>query len=171
MKMMFCHGCGSLVVPSRIAENPKWCECRSCAVWWNDPRAGTLTVFGPSTEYISVIGLNNSFLTRPFQILNGHNPDRSEYGCMNKDDIKNLIEECPQGYLFKTIESNVIRVRADFHGVHGLTLLKDESKIPSVKWPDSSPEQKAKRISEYLTTGMHHSTKEAQTEFASIIAQ
>lgn len=90
---------------------------------------------------------------------------------MNKDDIKNLIEECPQGYLFKTIESNVIRVRADFHGVHGLTLLKDESKIPSVKWPDSSPEQKAKRISEYLTTGMHHSTKEAQTEFASIIAQ
>lgn len=111
MKILYAECCGTLIVPDNQADTPRWCDCGKSSVWWIDPRKGILGIYSVNgIPGVSVIGLNNSLLREPFTKMN----DGREYGCIQGTIIKRLIEETPQSYVFKQVESLVIRVRPGF---------------------------------------------------------
>jgi hypothetical protein len=124
---MLAHCCGVLVAPDSEANVSRWCDCKQCAVWWANPLLGHLACYGPTAKHISMIGINNDFLTSPYKKLN---EGKDEYGCITKDEIDSMIDRCPHTYLFKTVESNIIRFRPDFHGIVGVTFTSDLKTVP-----------------------------------------
>jgi hypothetical protein len=105
MKLMYCQACGDIVCPPRTAKQYKHCLCRRHAVWWRDPAAGLLSVYDSwrdgSNEWrpaAFVLGMTNSWLQH-----------RSEN--LTKEDYKEIIDEHPDTYLFKTLETVAVRIR------------------------------------------------------------
>jgi len=127
MKLMMAHCCGRIVVPPSKAMRSAYCDCGQCAVWWIHPQLGILGVYAPSVRHSSVIGINNAFLTEPYTPMNG---GKDEYGVITKQQIDNIVRECPPNYMFKTVESNIIRFRPDFHGIAGITFTQNGTEIP-----------------------------------------
>lgn len=115
MKLLFAECCSNLVVPHPVAYRVSWCQCRQAACWWENPDAGKLVVYTMlGKEYVSVIGIHNGFLTHQFP---GHQDPQlgyREYGCIQGDTIKKLIDETPTSYLFKQLNSLIIKVRPGF---------------------------------------------------------
>lgn len=116
MKLLYCEQCGDLVVPSGTPKQARLCRCTRACIWWEDPAAGKLVVYsvsGPSS--VSVIGLHNGLLTEPFH---SHREPSTEGGCERRlipgDTIARLIDETPGSYLFKQVQSLVIRIRPGY---------------------------------------------------------
>lgn len=125
MKLMMAHCCSVIVVPPPQASKAAYCRCSQCAVWWIDPRLGTLGIHAPSDRHASIIGINNSFLTEPFRPMG-----EDEYGLITKQQIQNIIRECPDTYMFKTVESNIIRFRPNYQGIAGISFTKNPKEVP-----------------------------------------
>jgi hypothetical protein len=110
MKILFAECCGDLVVPES-AGKIRWCRCNKACCWWEDANAGKFachSFFG--IKGCSILGINNALLTEPFvQRDSGY-----EFGAIQKDVIKRLIEETPDSYLFKRVESMIVRFRPEF---------------------------------------------------------
>lgn len=113
MKLLLCEDCGDIVAPKRTNRDPRFCECRRHAVWWEDGRKGILRVWdvleGPLRSKVSelwypvrprayVIGLSNTLLQYPDEKISA-------------DTIAGLIDLHADSYLFKKIRSLVIRIR------------------------------------------------------------
>jgi hypothetical protein len=105
MKILFAECCGALVVPGSGGE-VSWCRCKAACCWWEDPPSGKFAChshFG--INGVSVIGIHNSLLSEMFP--NG-------FGAIQKNTIKQIIEDTPETYLFKTVESLIVRFRPEF---------------------------------------------------------
>jgi hypothetical protein len=110
MKLLFCQECGDIIAPNHQALKPRWCACERHAVWWLDPRAGTLRLFDrlsakdieerryPARPRAYVIGLTNALL-----MLDGQS--------LNAEVVTALIDAHDDSYLFKRWRSLVIRIR------------------------------------------------------------
>jgi hypothetical protein len=111
MKLLMCEECGDIISPHRGVNNVRWCECKRHAIWWADPKRGTLCVWDswdgpdmiargrkyPVKPRAYVIGLTNSFLQWDGQI--------------DADAIVEIIGHHDDTYLFKRQNSVAIRVR------------------------------------------------------------
>jgi hypothetical protein len=112
MKLMFCEDCGDIVAPSRTDFKVRWCDCGRHAVWWEDGVAGMLVLHDkvdgctdrPDSDYDGfpkggprawVLGIHNAVL------IADH---------LSADHVKELIDRA-EGYLFKTRESLIIKIR------------------------------------------------------------
>jgi hypothetical protein len=84
----------------------RWCACGRHAVWWRDAYRGELSVHdqwrGLDDEKgrpaAFVLGLHNGWLQHPLPTL-----------C--KEDYDQVLEETPDTYLFKKLNSVAIRIR------------------------------------------------------------
>ena len=105
MKILFAECCGSLVVPHSEPDNPNYCKCRSACCWWDNPHTGLFACWSTLGKYyVSIIGLHNGLLadlTPP----NSH---------VTKTDMEQILADTPSTYLFKTLNSLVIRFRPGF---------------------------------------------------------
>lgn len=115
MKLLYAECCGTLVVPSRNERVPRWCECQRSCCWWDDPEAGKFAVFSNcGRDKTSIIGLHNGLLLAPFKQYDDGRGGIREYGFIQGDLIKQILEETPASYAFKTVSSLVIRCRPGF---------------------------------------------------------
>lgn len=115
--MIFCEGCAALVVPSPRAGEGRGCECGRSVVWWDDPVAGRLAVFcHAGRQGVSVVGLHNGLLTEPFPRYDGESGAGAERAVITAEQLARIVAETPATYLFKTVHSLVIRVRAGYTG-------------------------------------------------------
>lgn len=104
MKILFAECCGDLVVPDSSGK-VRWCRCKRACCWWEDVNAGKFachSFFG--SNGVSILGINNALLTEPL----------TEFPAIQKHTIKRLVEETPTSYLFKQVESLIIRFRPEF---------------------------------------------------------
>lgn len=99
MKLLHCAYCGDFISPYKTPKEPRWCQCKAYAVWWENPLTGVLRIHAKLGNYENayVIGINNAFLYLPEPI--------------SAEDVKRIDDECPDSYLFKRIHSPIIRVR------------------------------------------------------------
>ena len=112
MKMMIAKCCGEIVVPCSDKGLVRYCVCLRSAVWWDDPITGELVVWrdvdAPMPE---VLGINNSFLTAPM----------SRLGLVDKPTLHATCERA-EGYLFKTLDSPIVRVLPTSRSSKGIRL-------------------------------------------------
>lgn len=112
MKLLFCEACGDLVVPSAAAYEPKWCRCNASCCWWLDPKKGDFACWSQlGKNSLSVIGLNNLLLLEPFAT---NEAKTSEFGCIQKPVIERMLAETDDSFLFKRVNSLVVRFRPGF---------------------------------------------------------
>jgi hypothetical protein len=102
MKLLLCERCGTLAVPMQhpypiIYKIPVSCLCRESWCWWENPELGHLKVYGKDA---SVIGIANSLLQAKF-----------EYPHIRGFEMKELIKNIPDDYLFKKYESLIIKIQ------------------------------------------------------------
>jgi hypothetical protein len=120
--MLFCLDCGDIVAPLSTARKPRFCACQRHAVWWENPATGVLRIHDtqgvfdpPNPNYVGgpdaqpqwqrkhpphmayIIGLHNRFLTWE----KGH----------SKESVAMLLDSTPDSYIFRRINSLVIRIR------------------------------------------------------------
>ena len=126
-KILLCGECGDLVAPGLRNQQPRWCECKRHAVWWEDTSKGIIRVYDRQFRSRSnspggkawFVGIANSILTFPSLIGDPHErvPDtpaldspvqESNYRT-RKPWVESLLAMMPDGYLFKTANSLVIR--------------------------------------------------------------
>jgi hypothetical protein len=117
MKLMFAECCATLVVPCRRDYRVRHCDCKQAACWWEDGQAGRLAVYAMGGKHrVSVLGLMNDLLHAEFST----HEDRMkpgeirEYGCIQGDKIKAMVENCPSNYVFKQLGSVIGRFRPGF---------------------------------------------------------
>jgi hypothetical protein len=111
MKLLFAECCGDIVAPNRKDTLPRHCNCGKAAVWWGNGAIGELWVWsslGPKS--VSVLGLHNSLLTQPYKQLG----EGLEFGCIQADVIREILEQTPSSYVFKQVGSLIIKVRPGF---------------------------------------------------------
>lgn len=101
MKLMFATCCNSLVVPDLTANIKTACTCGQSSVWWEDPVAGKLVISSSFFGNVSVIGLHNKLLTLP---CNSY---------INKVQMEEILQNTSNDYLFKTMNSLVIRFKPE----------------------------------------------------------
>ena len=101
MKILFAECCGTLVVPNKKENKPKSCDCGKSYVWWENSLMGRLVIYAEDRSLISVLGLHNGLLTH----------DMGNNYAVLKDDIKEIVDDTPDSYLFKTYGSLIIRVK------------------------------------------------------------
>lgn len=136
MKMLFAECCADIVVPDSIPRKARWCKCHTACVWWDDPHTGKLAVFSHhGKKAMSVLGLSNDLLVIPFSTHEQPDGRIFEYGCIQGDRIKQLIEETPSSYVFKQVGSLIIRVRPGFSNDVRLASLEES-------WTNSKPEDR-----------------------------
>lgn len=103
MKMLFAECCATIVVPSPVANRPRYCDCGASCCWWIEPYTGKFGCHSRTGKHsVSVIGLHNGLLQEPIPL---------QLGAMPKDTIRRLLDETPDHYLFKRVDSLVIRLR------------------------------------------------------------
>lgn len=117
MKMMIAKCCGEIVIPSGSRRNAKFCLCHKSAVWWDDPNTGELAVwrindFSPMPE---VLGINNAFLAAPM----------SRLGMVDKPTLHATCEAA-EGYLFRDLDSPIVRVSPTSKVIRGIRLATDD---------------------------------------------
>jgi hypothetical protein len=111
MKILFCENCGDLVIPNIQAYEPNWCRCQAACCWWIDPQKGSFACWSQFGErLVSILGINNMLLTEPFMVTE----NQSEFGCIQKTAIERMLLETPDSYLFKRVNSMIIRFRPGF---------------------------------------------------------
>jgi hypothetical protein len=109
--MLFAECCGSIVVP-KADHVPNWCSCGAAACWWLNGRRGRFACYSTlGVKKVSVLGLHNGLLQAPFKT---YADSTTEYGCIQRDTIKKLVDETPSGFIFKHIESLIARMRPGF---------------------------------------------------------
>ena len=118
-KLLFCEICGDIVAPFPTANVPRYCRGGCHAVWWVDPFRGILRLYetrgrydppkeGSDPNYAVwlrkrsphaawVLGLHNQFL----HFSQGH----------SKKTIQTILDGTPDSYIFKTVNSVIIRIR------------------------------------------------------------
>jgi hypothetical protein len=101
-KLLMCQDCGDIVSPDRTAYAKRACRCGRHEVWWTDPIAGKLKVSDLHfSEYEGprcwILGIHNGFLTWPER--------------HTSDSIKTIVDNTSPSYLFKTLNSLIIRIR------------------------------------------------------------
>lgn len=103
MKLLFCQDCGDIVAPHRQDMKVRWCNCRTHAIWWVDGTRGILRVHDTRgyNRYAFVIGLHNRFLGFPGNHIGA-------------EDVKAILDDTPDTYIFKRINSPVIRIRPGY---------------------------------------------------------
>lgn len=101
MKIMFAECCRMLVVPYTKESKIRSCDCGKSHVWWENSLSGKLVLYSEDHNNITVIGLHNGLLTH----------DMGRHYAVLKDDMKSIIDKTSEGFLFKTYESLVIRVK------------------------------------------------------------
>jgi hypothetical protein len=116
MKLLFAGCCMDLVVPIGTANQVKYCKCGKCCVWWENPFTGQIAVYGPSLDEVSIIGIHNGLLSHPNQSY------------ISKDIIQNILRETSDYYLFKTMESLIIRFQPG--NTSDSKFVKDKESIP-----------------------------------------
>lgn len=109
MKLLFAECCGDIIAPFPEPFQARSCRCRRHWVWWENPVAGVLrvcdrqAVWSEDTAWIRspkecwIIGLHNRFLTHP--------------GRITREDVTAILAATPETYIFKRINSPVIRIR------------------------------------------------------------
>lgn len=135
MKLLFAECCASIVVPYGKAGVARWCECTRSCCWWDEPSSGKFVVFnfdGP--KRVSILGIHNGLLRAPFKEWDTEK-GRDEFGCIQRSVFKEILEETPDYYLFKSMQSLIIRVRPGFSDdVRFATLEEVRGKLqPEVK--------------------------------------
>lgn len=111
MKILFCENCGDLVVPYTEAYKARWCRCNSSCCWWIDPQRGNFACWSMMGErVVSILGINNMLLTEPFVVTESN----SEFGCIQKSAIERMLTDTPDSYLFKRLNSMIVRFRPGF---------------------------------------------------------
>lgn len=121
MKLLLAECCWNLVVPSNEANDPRWCPCKTACVWWRDPIRGLISVHSSrSPERVSIIGLHNALLRAPIPSI----------GCVQRDAIRKLIDETDHGYLFKQVESLVVRIRPGSMASNDTEFVLNQSDVP-----------------------------------------
>src|SRR5262245_34183467 len=102
--MLFCERCAEIVPPSPLADKPRFCACRQAACWWVNPVDGIFKVWArEGKESVSVLGLHNGLL---FEELT--------HGLLRGDQIERLLAETAESYLFKQVNSLIIRCRPGY---------------------------------------------------------
>lgn len=102
MKMLFAECCATIVVPHPSANRPRHCDCGQACCWWIDPLIGKFGCHSKGGKYsVSVIGLHNGLLQEPIPL---------HVGTVPKDSIQRLLDETPASYIFKQVNSLVIRL-------------------------------------------------------------
>src|SRR5690348_7334890 len=101
MKLLYCEDCGDIIAPWPKANRPRYCDCRSHAVWWVDPDKGILRVCATSghPEVVKayngapagdprafVIGITNALLKYP--------GDRTP----SAEEVQELVDSHPDSY-------------------------------------------------------------------------
>lgn len=122
MKMMFARCCATLVVPHQENKVVRWCRCKESACWWHEGALGLFYVYNALGDINRVegLGLHNGLLQE--EILPGR------IGCVDLLTIKNLIKETPGSYLFKQVESLIIKFRIGF--TSDTTFISDIDAVP-----------------------------------------
>lgn len=133
-KLMFCGACGDMVAPGQVDMRARWCHCGRHAVWWRDGRRGLLSVHdrlfpernGGAGGKAWVIGLHN-MLT----MMGGSTADPNSRWCTpnevgdpptdgnlltRKKWVEQALEDTPDTYLFKRVNSLVIRIAPGYSG-------------------------------------------------------
>lgn len=102
------------------------------AVWWTNPSQGHLSVYsleGP--KFVSVLGLNNDFLCAKYP--ESRIDPGEEFGCIQRDQIEKILDDCPPNYLFHSQRSNIIKFRPDFKGIAGVKFISNAQDVPPDK--------------------------------------
>lgn len=107
MKLLYCEACGTIAVPYQhpypmIYKIPVSCSCKGSWAWWENPEQGILKVHGAKA---SVLGIANSLLHAKF-----------DHSVIGEEQMKTIIEEIPDNYLFKKHKSLIIKYKPGFTG-------------------------------------------------------
>lgn len=132
MKLLYCQQCGDIIAPHPTPRQPRWCRCKRHAVWWEDPRAGTLRLHDAVGSFVIpvrprayVIGLTNMLL--------GY--DDEAHGHITADVVNEMIDAHEDSYIFKRWRSLVIRIRPGESGDTRWAALPEGTK-PEDGWRD-----------------------------------
>lgn len=118
MKLLFAECCNSIVVPNRQNNIVTYCPCKQSAVWWIDGSIGHLGVYSWAIIKVSVLGIMNNVLTATCG------------SWVDKEQMKEIMDNCPDNYLFKTINSAIVRFRPTYS--NDTFFFNDKSKIPGL---------------------------------------
>jgi len=112
VKAIYCEICGTITSPGPRDMHPKVCHCGTHRCWWADGRLGQFRVeyllghpltretgapFGRPEVW--VLGLHNGFL------------HHHSAGSPSVDEVRHLLEQTPDSYIFKKTGSLVVRFR------------------------------------------------------------
>lgn len=114
MKLLYCEACGDIISPFGLARRGRDCRCGLHRVWWENPQTGELRVCYMSghpkamevrggapagSPECWILGISNSFL---------HHPSA---GTPSAEEVKKMLDDTPDSYIFKATRSNIIRIR------------------------------------------------------------
>jgi len=107
MKLLYCEVCGTIAVPHQhpfpiIYKIPVSCLCKESWAWWDNPEQGILKVYGPNA---SVLGIANGLLHANY-----------DFWAIREEEMRTIIEEIPDNYLFKQFKSLIIKYKPGFTG-------------------------------------------------------
>lgn len=119
MKLLWARCCATLVVPHQKDFVVRWCGCRQSAVWWEDGALGKLALFNAAGSWrIEGLGLHNDLLR--------FNLAREGCGTVTLPEIKTILEATPSSYVFKQVESLIIKFRPGYtNDVKFISNIKD----------------------------------------------
>lgn len=109
MKLLHAMCCETIVVPNSEPFKENWCKCLKSCCWWENPWAGTFGCFSYNgISKVAILGLHNGLLVAHFPVFD------KEYGCIQGSDIKAIITNTPDNFIFKQVNSLVVRFRPGF---------------------------------------------------------
>lgn len=107
VKLLFCEKCHTIVVPPPSDFVGAKCKCGRFTVWWEDGQRGVIrvhdiegpTLAGPAqmNESCWLIGIHNGVFYEP--------------GELNALAVRGMLANTDQSYLFRRVESLVVRFR------------------------------------------------------------
>jgi len=110
--MLWARCCATLIVPHPQDLVVRWCKCQKSACWWENGASGRFAAYstlGPSD--IEGLGLHNDILRHALYDRSGNLKGAS---CLTEAEIKEFLANTPDSYLFKRINSLIIKFRLGY---------------------------------------------------------